>query len=103
MATYEINLSKLNYHSLQPPLLSYEAYLHIIGVIESSPTSQFYYKIEKKTPNICVYLIEYNKMEAHTICHFFSCDNLDSDYSYQIFDLEQFKFLGTFLEELDFI
>ena len=103
MAIYQFKLSKYNYHLLKKSLVSSEVYLHIMGLIESSPTSQFYCKLEEKAPNNCVYLTEYNQMEAYTICHIFSCDKFESDYSYQSITLEQFELLGTFLKEIDFI
>ena len=70
MLIYEKKLSK-NTFTLLEQLFPAVVQQHILEVIEASPTSQIYCKIENKVPNVSVYLVEHNHMELYTMCHFF--------------------------------
>lgn len=85
---------------LQSPLISYELFLHVIEIMEASPTSRFSYKLVEQEPNFNVYLVESNEIEAIAICHLFSCDSLESNYSYQSITLDQVRSLTALLDEL---
>jgi len=65
--------------------LPVEVQKHITGIIDASPTSNFYGHIKMEIPNAYVYLIERNQLESYTLCHVFSCDQIGQDYSYKSF------------------
>ncbi|MEK4277681.1 hypothetical protein [Paenibacillus sp. FSL R7-0026] len=76
---------------------------HIIEIVDASPTSQFYCHITTEMPNVHVYLIEHNLLETYTICHCFSYDQFDEDYSYQNLSSIQVKMMNQFLQKANII
>lgn len=56
---------------------------HILDIIESAPTSRFYAQVKEDLPNLVIYCIENNPLEAYTLCHLFLTDRLGLDYEYQ--------------------
>lgn len=86
---------------LKPPRLSAELHLHIIDIMESSPTSNFFCRISENYPNMLICLVEENQLESYTICHIFSFDHIGKDYSYQSIIKEQIAFIESYLNELN--
>jgi hypothetical protein len=78
-------------------LLSVDVKQHIMGILDASPTSQFYCHVITEIPNIYVYLIEHNPLETYTICHIFSCDQIGEDFSYQSLSSNQINMMNQFV------
>ncbi|ETT31694.1 hypothetical protein MKZ07_16640 [Paenibacillus sp. FSL P4-0338] len=87
----------------QLPNVSSDVKQHIMGIIEASPTSQFHCHVTTEIPNVYVYLIEDNPLECYSIFHAFSYDNIDPDYSYQCFTIDQIHKMHQFIEKAKFI
>ncbi|MHA7579005.1 hypothetical protein ACX12E_01295 [Paenibacillus vandeheii] len=73
-------------------LLPVDVKQHIMGIVDASPTSQFYCHVTTEMPNLYVYLIEHNPSEMYTVYHFFSCDQID--YSYQSLSQSQINMMN---------
>lgn len=101
MVIFQGKLSINQSNWLKPPRLSRELHQHIIDIMESSPTSNFFCKISENYPNMLICLVEENQLETHTICHFFSFDHIGNDYSYQSIIKEQIAFIESYLNELN--
>ncbi|WP_025693311.1 hypothetical protein [Paenibacillus zanthoxyli] len=91
MIIYENQFQANNFN-----ILPGDVHQHIIGIIEASPTSQFYCHVQEEIPNVYVYLIENNQLEKYSVCHFFSCDQIGREYLYQSLPLEQIRFFSMF-------
>ncbi|MFE6074709.1 hypothetical protein ACFVQB_09560 [Paenibacillus sp. NPDC057886] len=78
-------------------LLPVDVKQHIMGIVDASPTSQFYCHVTTEIPNVNVYLIEHNPSEIYTICHFFSYDQIGEDYSYQSLSSNQINMMNQFV------
>ncbi|WP_342437969.1 hypothetical protein NSS79_01240 [Paenibacillus sp. FSL L8-0436] len=74
-----------------------EVHQHIMDIIDASPTSQFFCHLATEIPNIYVYLFEHNPLEAYTICHIFSCDQIGEDYTYQSLSSSQIHMMDQFV------
>ncbi|MEX3617779.1 hypothetical protein [Paenibacillus glucanolyticus] len=94
---YSTNQSDL----LKPPRLSTELHLHIMDIMESGPTANFFCRISENYPNTLICLIEENQLEYYTMCHIFSFDDIGSEYSYQTVTKEQIAFIESYLKELN--
>ncbi|MNO36047.1 hypothetical protein D3C76_261100 [compost metagenome] len=73
---------------------------HIIDIIESGPTSQFYCKIVDNPPATHLYLVERNKFEEYILCHLFSFDQIGNDYLYQSLHAEHINSFNLFITQV---
>lgn len=74
----------------------------VMDIIESDPTSCYYYKIKKGNYEMRVILIEQNEQEHFTICHCFTTDTLShssDNYTYESCSLETFSSISIMLKE----
>lgn len=64
----------------------------VMELLESDPTSCFYYACEQSECTYDFYLIEWNKLNNYTICHLFSTDILSNfEYLYQSMTLHHIQ------------
>lgn len=84
-------------------LLPVDVKQHIMGIVDASPTSQFYCHVTTEMPNLYVYLIEHNPSEMYTIYHFFSSDQIGEDYSYQSLSSSQINMINQFVLKANII
>jgi hypothetical protein len=101
MVIYQGKFSTNQSDLLNPLRLSKEIHLHIIDIMESSPTSNFFCKISENYPNMLICLVEGNQLESYTMCHVFSFDHIGNEYSYQTVTKEQIAFIESYLNELN--
>lgn len=99
MLIYE-NLRQQFPFTFLEPLIPAHVHEHIIRIMNASSTSEFSCKIEDTTPNIYIYLIESSLRESYKIGHFFFCDRIGIDYTYQSMPLEQIVTFGQFISQL---
>jgi hypothetical protein len=102
MLMYESELSKSTL-TLMDQLFPAVVRQNILEVIQAGPTSQFHCKIQQTHHNLHVYLIEDNRMEEYTMCHFFSTDTFGDDYLYQSMPLEHVESLAQFASQVSLI
>lgn len=103
MVTFKGKFSTNQSDLLKPPRLSTELYLHIMDIIGSSPTSNFFSRISENYPNMLICLVEQNQLESYTMCHIFSFDHIGKEYSYQTVTKEQIAFIESYLNELNLV
>lgn len=99
MKIYANELSNSIYPSLLQ-LFPVQVQRHIVEILDSGSTSRFYYKIENKTPNVNIYLIEINSIELYSLCHFFTYDQLGVDYLYQSLTLDILQTASQIISQL---
>lgn len=97
MLTYEYELSNSIFLEKIVPA---NVHQHITEIIEASTLSRFHCKIEEKTPNIYICILEENDIEPYTIGHLFSCDLIGKDYTYHSLSLEQIQFATAFINRV---
>ncbi|SDM29684.1 hypothetical protein SAMN05428961_11314 [Paenibacillus sp. OK060] len=99
MSIYKTNFSANNLNPLKS-FLPTNVFRHISELKSASPNSQYFYKEINKTPNFFLCLIEQNHIEAYTLCHLYSYDQIGEDYSYQSLSLDQVDILTQFVSQL---
>ncbi|KOP64849.1 hypothetical protein AMS62_06010 [Bacillus sp. FJAT-18019] len=101
MVIYQGEFSTNQFNLLKLPRLSTELHLHIMDIMESSPTSNFFCRISENYPNMLISLVEENQLESYTMCHIFSFDHIGKEYSYQTITKEQIASIESYLYELN--
>lgn len=97
--TIETNRDAVSLRSVLPRNLRQA----VMDLIDTGPTSSFYYKIKKGIVKFDIYLIEHNEEERFTVCHCFSTDTLSpspDNYTYESFSLETFSSISKLLQDV---
>lgn len=72
----------------------------VLILIESDPSSYFYYQLTKSSIQTHLFIIEHNLQEKFTMCHCFSTDICDKDYTYESMPLSKIQMLFKITREI---